>query len=68
MSENVKTVQEELELRRKNKKDIHEWIQEQSGQPADIHEWIKTHRFCFPEFRKTESIYESDQTKRRKRR
>ncbi len=53
MSENVKTVQEELELRRENKQDIHEWIREQSGRQTskdtesgfleqDIHEWIKT--------------------------
>lgn len=40
MAEKTKTVQQELELRQKNKQSIHDWIGEQKGQPADIHEFI----------------------------
>ncbi len=40
MDEKVRSVQDELESRGKNKQDVHAWIREQKGQPDDIHEWI----------------------------
>ncbi len=43
MAEKTKTIQEELELRGKNKQDVIEWARVQKGQLTDdIHSWIET--------------------------